>query len=580
MRKSKFKPVNIFLLIAWILGVGVIGMAQTTSWQIQWEKNGENDIYFYEIFRSTDGQSFQKIGEVYHPTVEFTDFQIQAGRLYQYKIRAVDVSFNKSEFSSPIQGAIPAISGLPAVLKLPADTTVTYNLDEFVNDPDHNDADLVWAVSGYSNLTVTIDQASRRLSIQTPSDWQGSERIKLSVIDPDGWSDVWYMTIQPRNSATNQPPQISNIPDQTIAEGQQFSQINLNQYVSDPDNSDNELTWRVTGNRDLIVTIKNNIATISAPDVNWYGQETVTFIVEDPEGLQAQDDVVFTVTPVNDPPVIQKIPDQTIKAGEQFTPIALDNYVNDVDNADDELTWRASGATNLDVTITPQRTLKVTPLDSRWSGRETLTLTVTDPNGAAATTQVVFTVLGVDNDRFYANISFKLDSDKNSLRLEWQTALPSLDVVKFGVVPDFETSQTVDSVLTTTHSVVIRDLKPEVEYNFLIQSQTENGSAYQSEVLYYRLSRLNEVNVYPIPFVAEENQDNPYIFFSNLPEGGSLVIFNLLGEPVFSKIVDGNSYAWDVKNNFGNDVQPGLYIYLVKDRNNTRIASGKLIVVR
>jgi len=132
------------------------------------------------------------------------------------------------------------------------------------------------------------------------------------------------------------------------------------------------------------------------------------------------------------------------------------------------------------------------------------------------------------------NGSFKPDVNGKRLEIEWQTASPTRDEIQYGVVPDFTNATTVDSVLTTTHRVVITDLEANVEYNFQITSQTENGSIYQSEVFYYTLDASNEVNVYPVPFIADENQSAPYIYFTNMPPQGNLFIYNLLGEPVFS----------------------------------------------
>ncbi len=581
MRRFAFRPVNMFGWV--ILGLVVLfasGRTQTTSWTLTWDKNPENDMYFYEIYRQVDGQNFEKIAEVYHPTVEYKDNTIKPGVLYRYKIKAVDANYNKSDFSETVGGAIPKISGLPSSLQLPADTTVSFLLDNYVQDPDHNDAELNWTASGYSRLTVQINNSTRQLTITTPANWQNSENVTLVVSDPDGWKDRWVITVRAQG-ATNQPPQIADIPNQTINEGQQFATIDLNKYVQDPDNDDSELTWRVTGNQQLKITIDNaNIAHIQTPNNDWYGEETVTFIVEDPAGEQAQDVARFVVNPVNDPPVVQKIPDQTIKAGETFTPISLDDYVSDVDNSDEEMQWTVQGATKLKAVINANRQLVVTISDSRWSGRETLVLTVTDPHGASAQTQVVFTVLGIDNDQFYASISFKPDVNGKRLEIEWQTASPTRDNIQYGIVPDFTDAKTVDSVYTTTHRVVITDLETNVEYNFQITSQTENGSIYQSEVLYYTLDASNEVNVYPVPFVADENQNAPYIYFTNMPPQGNLFIYNLLGEPVFSHAIEGNSFAWDVRNSFGQDVQPGLYIYVVKNKDNQKVASGKLIVVK
>ena len=97
-------------------------------------------------------------------------------------------------------------------------------------------------------------------------------------------------------TAVNDAPVVSDIPDQTITEGQSFAIINLDDYVSDVDNADNELIWSYTGNTGLIVTIVDRTAMVSAPNGEWIGSETITFRATDPGGLWDEDAATFTVT--------------------------------------------------------------------------------------------------------------------------------------------------------------------------------------------------------------------------------------------------------------------------------------------
>ena len=50
----------------------------------------------------------------------------------------------------------------------------------------------------------------------------------------------------------------------------------------------------------------------------------------------------FTVTAVNDEPVVSDIPDQTILEGGSFVTINLDDYVEDVEDADSEISWTSA----------------------------------------------------------------------------------------------------------------------------------------------------------------------------------------------------------------------------------------------
>ena len=62
----------------------------------------------------------------------------------------------------------------------------------------------------------------------------------------------------------------------------------------------------------------------------WNGAETITFTATDLGLATDSDSATFTVTAVNDEPVVSDIPDQTIVEGGSFVTINLDDYVEDV----------------------------------------------------------------------------------------------------------------------------------------------------------------------------------------------------------------------------------------------------------
>jgi hypothetical protein len=188
-------------------------------------------------------------------------------------------------------------------------------------------------------------------------------------------------------------PSVGDIPDQTIAEGESFAPIDLNSLVSDPNHLPSEMTWTYSGAVDLTVVIVSGMATITTPHSDWYGTETITFRATDPDGLWDEDDAVFEVTPVNDPPVVSDIPGQTIQQGETFSVIYLDNYVDDVDNPDETIVWTVYGNEHLDVVIeSSDRSATITVVDPLWFGTETITFRATDTGGLYDESQATFEV--------------------------------------------------------------------------------------------------------------------------------------------------------------------------------------------
>ncbi|WP_456407978.1 Ig-like domain-containing protein, partial [Caldithrix abyssi] len=115
-------------------------------------------------------------------------------------------------------------------------------------------------------------------------------------------------------------------------------QINLDDYVSDPDNADSEMSWTYAGNKELIVSIDaNRVATISTPDSNWNGSETITFTATDPGGLSDSDTARFTVNPVNDAPrIVDALPDLFLSEDDSlFVPFSFWHpFVEDADTPD------------------------------------------------------------------------------------------------------------------------------------------------------------------------------------------------------------------------------------------------------
>jgi hypothetical protein len=236
-----------------------------------------------------------------------------------------------------------------------------------------------------AGVTVTIDGAAlTSLIVISPYEISGL----LPIGDP-GPADVIVtntasglssnplvdgFTYIPDNS-----PVLTDIPDQTIAEGETFDDISLDDYVIDPDHADDEIIWSHTGSVELLVNINvNRIAGIQVPDAEWSGSETIIFRATDPDSLFREDSAVFTVRTVNDPPAVAAIPDQAIIGSGAFGIINLDDFVNDPDHHDSTIDWSYSGDSELSVDIT-DRVAVVTISSPDWSGSETIIFRATDP---------------------------------------------------------------------------------------------------------------------------------------------------------------------------------------------------------
>ncbi len=223
-----------------------------------------------------------------------------------------------------------------------------------INDGDPElDQTFTFTVTNDNNSLFSVQPAISSvgtLSYTPAANAFGVASVSVTLNDSGGGSgspQTFTITVQ----AVNDAPVVSDIGNQTIPEGGTFSSINLNDFVTDVDNADSEIIWSWSGNISLLVSITDRVATISVPNADWSGAETITFKAENTDGQNDSDGAVFTVNAVNDAPVVTGIPDQQYYEGSLFTQINLDDYVSDADNTDAEMGWTASGNLQLNVTI-------------------------------------------------------------------------------------------------------------------------------------------------------------------------------------------------------------------------------------
>jgi fibronectin type 3 domain-containing protein len=82
-------------------GLSATLVSSTVS--LDWNNNGESDLYAYDIFRSTtSGSGYSKINLVRSKDSNYIDANIVIGTTYYYVVKAVDTSFNSSGYSSQV----------------------------------------------------------------------------------------------------------------------------------------------------------------------------------------------------------------------------------------------------------------------------------------------------------------------------------------------------------------------------------------------------------------------------------------------------------------------------------------------
>ncbi len=209
----------------------------------------------------------------------------------------------------------------------------------------------------------------------------GSHTVTLTVTDNDGATDTddVIITINPQPA---QPPTADAGPDQTVvdSDGNNFETVTLDgSGSSDGDGSIISYDWAEgatsLGSGETLATSFG------------VGAHTVTLTVTDNDGATDTDDVIITVNPQpNQAPTANAGPDQTVvdNDGSGSEPVTLDGSgSSDSDGTIVSYAW-TEGATSLGSGATLATSFGV--------GAHTVTLTVTDNDGAVDADDVLITI--------------------------------------------------------------------------------------------------------------------------------------------------------------------------------------------
>jgi len=184
----------------------------------------------------------------------------------------------------------PEITG-QSTLSVNEDLPLTLSVADFtISDPDTDPGGMSLTVYGGSHYSVN------GTTITPDQNWYGTLSVQVTVNDGVSDSDPFDATLMviPVNDA----PVVTDIPDQTINQGERFEIIHLGMYVEDFETSDSHITWSVEGAAKLSVLINDQEAAISILDDNWTGTETIVFFAtdDDPGGsLSSSDEVRFSI---------------------------------------------------------------------------------------------------------------------------------------------------------------------------------------------------------------------------------------------------------------------------------------------
>jgi len=177
--------------------------------------------------------------------------------------------------------------------------------------------------------------------------------FKAWIAETDTVLDIWEKVIYESNSSSGTPdnpiqlsaylnfdfqPNLTGIPSQVIEIGTEFTDIDLNDYLTSLDGD--PIIWTAEG-ENLTIQIVDGIASVNSNINTWTGSELVIFLAtENTENSFADSDtVLFKILPLDNPPTLSEIVDQTIGTYGNFLDIDLNNYLTELDG--DSIIWSA-----------------------------------------------------------------------------------------------------------------------------------------------------------------------------------------------------------------------------------------------
>lgn len=386
------------------------------TWELMYDHNCDTFWQFWQQWKAHPFNSHEAVKCLYQNTINWN--------------------------TPPIFGGLPDVTVAEDVFLANA-----MDLDDYASDDESQDYQLFFGIVNVStpNLQIGID-AHHRVNLQGVLNWYGTATVEIWCTD--GLStvgDTFAVTVTP----VNDPPLITGIPDRTLDEDTSLLQtINLSKCATDPETPSTALGYSVTGNTNPScgVSIVNGYYISINPVANWFGVSDVTVRATDPQGLWSEDTFRITVNAVNDPPVIQGLPDRALDEDTSLTnTIDLWAYTTDPEIPSSALSYyvQSSALPAGTVTISSNRYINITP-PTNYYGSGNVIIRVWDWEG------------GYDEDTFFVTVRPVddppvMDVTDHMYTISKTSTTRSIDLHQFASDPDGPVSELTFTVTGNTN---------------------------------------------------------------------------------------------------------------------------------
>ena len=231
---------------------------------------------------------------------------------------------------------------------------------------------------------LAIDPATGRITgtIASDASASGSYTVTVTATDPSGASATTSFTW----TVTNPAPLAADDIATTVEDTPVTIAVLAND--SDPDGDLLTVTTAVATSGSVVVNADNTLT--YTPPADFTGTDTITYTIGDAQGATASATVTITVTPANDGPVATPLPPRIDTDG---APVSFNAGHSFADPDGDALTYAASGLP-AGLAIDPATGVITGTIaaDASVAGSYAVTVTATDPSGAAASTSFSWTI--------------------------------------------------------------------------------------------------------------------------------------------------------------------------------------------
>ncbi|MBD3223215.1 MAG: tandem-95 repeat protein [Caldithrix sp.] len=218
------------------------------------------------------------------------------------------------------------------------DTTTTeedtsVDIAVLINDNDPNDDSL----SIHSVLAAEHGSTSFTDSIitYTPDvNFNGADSFRYVIQEAfNGRDTAWvHMSV----SGINDPPVAAD--DHVTTDEDSVTSIDVLSNDSDPDNDPLAIQSAIDGKHGTVV-IEGDSILVYTPEENYFGEDTLSYVIEDPSSAKDTGYVFLEINAVNDPPEIVDLPEELFMETNDSTKLNMSEHQYDVDSPDSTLMW-------------------------------------------------------------------------------------------------------------------------------------------------------------------------------------------------------------------------------------------------